>query len=226
MELSDFRVLGTILGFTPWDYISLIKSKKVDLEEIDIMTNLLKMVIKQRVDGAYVNVSVASYQLEHVLKKPGVLVFNPNLPHTIDSYRLSSIKHPKIIAAFNKFLSSEHEKISLLKQEYNVEDVLNDKKHQIAKKSQVMEGKSMIDDAKLLIDGIKIQRKPLIIEGSRGYYVELLQKKLKSKKFYKGPVDGQFNHMLTNAVLILQKQNKLIQDGMVGPKTWKVVMTN
>lgn len=105
--ISTFKVLGTMTGFTPWTYLDLIKQKKVTVFENDGFIALLKQVSLKRVDGAYINVEVAKYQLREVLHQPDSLVFDAGLPHTSDYYYFSSVKHPKVIQEFNEFLARE-----------------------------------------------------------------------------------------------------------------------
>jgi len=105
--IGQFKLLGTMTGFTPWNYLELIKDGRVTVFENDSFISLLKQVTLKRVDGAYVNVEVAKYQLRAVLHQPGALVFDPDLPHTRDYYYLSSVRHPAIIAEFNQFLATQ-----------------------------------------------------------------------------------------------------------------------
>jgi hypothetical protein len=120
MALSTFKTLGTVRGFTPFPYLDLISQKKVKLCENNNFISLLKQVLVKRIDGAYSNVSVARYNLKENLKKPGVIVFNPTLPHIKDSYYLSSIGHPKVISEFNIFLKDKKAQIDKLKRKYSV----------------------------------------------------------------------------------------------------------
>lgn len=105
--IKDFKMLGTMTGFTPWNYLDLIKQKRVTVFENDSFIALLKQVQLKRVDGAYINVEVAKYQLREMLHQPDALVFDPDLPHTKDFYYLSSVKHPKVIQEFNQFLATD-----------------------------------------------------------------------------------------------------------------------
>lgn len=105
--IGQFKLLGTMTGFTPWNYLDLIKDRRVTVFENDSFLALLKQVTLKRVDGAYVNVEVARYQLREMLHQPDALVFDPDLPHTRDYYYLSSVRHPAIIAEFNQFLATE-----------------------------------------------------------------------------------------------------------------------
>ncbi|MBF0351674.1 MAG: transporter substrate-binding domain-containing protein [SAR324 cluster bacterium] len=118
--LSSIKVLGTVRGFTAWDYLDQIKSGSIKVSENNSFTGLLQQVIMGRVDCAYINITVARYQLNEILKKPGGAVFDPSLPHTSDSYKISSKKHPEVIEKFNKFLNGHAGEIAVLKAKYNI----------------------------------------------------------------------------------------------------------
>ena len=92
--IDHLKTIGTLRGFTIWDYKKYIQSGQMELAESNNFVPLLKQVLMKRIDGAYMELAVANYYLQDVLKKPGALVFDPNLPHTRDNYHLSSIKHP------------------------------------------------------------------------------------------------------------------------------------
>ncbi len=126
--LKDFKVLGTMTGFTPWNYLDLIKDKRVTLFENDGFISLLKQVTLGRVDGAYVNIEVARYQLREVLRQPDALVFDPGLPHTKDYYYLSSVKHPAIIKEFNEFLVKEPQVYEQIRKKLAIESSIHSKK--------------------------------------------------------------------------------------------------
>jgi len=119
-DISNFKKLGTVRGFTPYPFLGLIKDKKVELTENNNFISLLRQVLVKRIDGAYINVSVAKHNIKEVLKKTNQLVFSPKLPHIKDSYYLSSIKQPDIIKEFNIFLKDKKAQIDKLKQDFNV----------------------------------------------------------------------------------------------------------
>lgn len=111
--------LGTIRGFTAWDYLDEIKSKKIQLQENENMDQLFGMLAKDRIDGAYLNIDVAKYYLkEHSL---GGFDFNSKLKHTKDSYYLSSTKHEALLKEFNIFLTKNKKELQLLKSKYGIE---------------------------------------------------------------------------------------------------------
>lgn len=123
--LKQFKVLGTMTGFTPWNYLDMIKDKQVTVFENDSFISLLKQTSMKRVDGAYINVEVAQYQLREVLRQPGALVFDPDLPHTKDFYYLSSVKHPKVIQEFNEFLAREVDLYEQLRKRLAIESSIH-----------------------------------------------------------------------------------------------------
>jgi len=123
--LGKLKTLGTMRGFTAWDYYDQINSGQIELLENSNFIPLLKQVIFKRIDGAYIETSVARYILNEKMKKPNALVFDQDLPHTTDFYYLSTIKHPKIIEKFNVFLSAEKDSIDQLKKKFKVGSLVN-----------------------------------------------------------------------------------------------------
>ena len=118
--VGSIKTLGTVRGFTPFDYLDRIKSGEVTLSENSSFAGLLRQVLRKRVDCAYINVAVARYQLKTVVKKPGQLVFDPDLPHTRGAYTLSTIQYPRVIEEFNRFLADKAPQVKALKREYGV----------------------------------------------------------------------------------------------------------
>ncbi|KIL98341.1 ABC-type amino acid transport/signal transduction systems periplasmic component/domain [Paramagnetospirillum magnetotacticum MS-1] len=97
--------LGTIAGFTPYAWNEWLKSGAVELKENSSFEQLLRQVQTRRIDGAYGNVAVALNAAENIAGLAGSLAFAPNLPYVADSYRLSSVKAPDVIAEFDLWLS-------------------------------------------------------------------------------------------------------------------------
>ena len=63
-----------------------------------------------------------------------------------------------------------------------------------------------------------------IKQGSRGDLVRYAQQKLYSKLYNEvGTVDGVFGTKTANAVRAFQRENGLVVDGIIGPKTWAVL---
>ncbi len=117
------RRLGTVLGFTPTSWADAIAGKSVELMENPSFPALLTVTLAGHVDGAYGNVAVTQYVLEHVLHRPGALVYDPRLPHTASHYHLSTLAHGPVIAEFNAWMQRESAAVQELKQRYAVEAV-------------------------------------------------------------------------------------------------------
>lgn len=118
--IKNLKNLGTVMGFTPWTYKESIDKGEIIVSENPSFKGLLTQVIKGRISGAYINTVVADYQLKTVLKKPGALVFDPELPFDKNSYLLSTIKHKEVLDSFNQFLSKNQGFIKRLKSKYNI----------------------------------------------------------------------------------------------------------
>lgn len=118
---AEIHRLGTMGGFTPWSWMDAIKAGKITLSENTRLEALVKQALAGRVDGVYASVAVINYQLDHVLKQPGALVFNPALPYSRDNYHLSTLKHPEILIEFNDWMRKNRDRVAALKSKYGVE---------------------------------------------------------------------------------------------------------
>ena len=65
--------------------------------------------------------------------------------------------------------------------------------------------------------------KTILKKGSTGSAVKYLQRKLYSKLYPVGTIDGIFGSNTERAVKEFQQENGLTPDGIVGPKTWQAV---
>ena len=117
--ISSLKHIGTVSGFTPWPYLDLIKDKKMKLTEHFTIEGIVRQVIVRRLQGAYLNIEVAKYQLR-LLGKEDVLRFARDLPHVDDHYYLSTTKHPKVLKEFNQFLVKYKIEIDALKRRYKL----------------------------------------------------------------------------------------------------------
>ncbi len=104
---SELKTLGTVRGFTPWDYLADInETKSIKLVENDVLKGLIEQAKTGRVQGIYANVAVVRYTLEQVMREPGALVFDPALPHTQGTYKLSTIKHEALLKKVNAYIAT------------------------------------------------------------------------------------------------------------------------
>jgi ABC-type amino acid transport substrate-binding protein len=113
--------LGTMGGFTPWAWMERIGGERIQLSENTQLEALVRQALTGRVDAVYASVAVVNYQLDHVLKQPGALVFNPALPYSRDNYHLSTLKRPEILNEFNDWMRKNRQRIAALKKKYGVE---------------------------------------------------------------------------------------------------------
>lgn len=121
ITLSELNNVGILNGFDPIQYIDKIKDKKIILHNQNNVVSLLKMVLKQRVQAAYLNPLVAAYYVKKEIKTDEVLVLAENLPYIKSNYCFSTIKYKKIINEFNDFLVKEHLFVEKLKIKYGVQ---------------------------------------------------------------------------------------------------------
>jgi ABC-type amino acid transport substrate-binding protein len=117
---ESIRTLGTLRGFTPIAWLPKIQNGTVVLTEVSNVDALLRLVQSKRVDGGYVSVSVGISRLQ-AISESNVMQYSPNLPHTKSSYFFSSIKHPAVVIAFNKWMVTHHQHLQELKDHYGVE---------------------------------------------------------------------------------------------------------
>jgi peptidoglycan hydrolase-like protein with peptidoglycan-binding domain len=64
---------------------------------------------------------------------------------------------------------------------------------------------------------------PLLRRGSSGNLVKRVQQVLKDGNFHKGAIDGDFGAQTEDAVKRLQKDRKLVVDGVLGTQTWQAI---
>jgi len=114
------KTLGTLRGFTPWEYLDDISAKTMKLKEGSSLKGLIQMVQANRIDGVYFNVIVAKYFMANTLSQKDSLVFDKSLPHTRGDYHMSTIKYPKIIDSFNRFLTENKSLVESIKAKYEI----------------------------------------------------------------------------------------------------------
>lgn len=114
--LADIKVIGTLAGFSAFDYKNEIDSGKIKLEESFNTSSLIEKLAKKRVDYIYANKFIIQCKLAK-LKLKNVL-FSERLPHTVSHYYLSSEKFPNLIKSFNAFLIKNKNVISKINNSY------------------------------------------------------------------------------------------------------------
>jgi peptidoglycan hydrolase-like protein with peptidoglycan-binding domain len=66
--------------------------------------------------------------------------------------------------------------------------------------------------------------KPQLRTGSSGVLVKRVQNVLKDASYYTGAIDGVFGTQMDQAVKTMQSKRGLQQDGVIGDRTWKVLV--
>jgi len=117
---GGLKKLGTMRGFTPWEFLGDIKAGRVQTNEQIKLDSLMKLVSSGRIDGVYFNTKVSEYYLKHSDFDNNLVVFDESLPHTRSAYHLSSIKHGDIIKQFDEFLEQEAAMIDEIKTKYEI----------------------------------------------------------------------------------------------------------
>ena len=63
-------------------------------------------------------------------------------------------------------------------------------------------------------------------KGTSNVYVTIVQQKLKLLGYYTSSIDGEYGSKTVNSVKSYQANNKLLQDGIVGPVTYKKLLAS
>ena len=113
-------VMGIILGFTPWQFTRKIEMGEIKLQYVPTAKILFRLAMKGRIDGAFTELSVPRYYLKKIGKEGALVADQSMLKIVPETYHISSIKHPKIIQKFNRFLNKNKKVIKELKKRYNI----------------------------------------------------------------------------------------------------------
>ena len=112
--LGTLKRLGMPLGFTPYEYLDLVKEGKVTLYENPGYDGLYQQVLSGKIDGAYANTRVARYywsKIKGINEFP--VIYDPDLPRTTDFYHISSIKFKNIIEEIEAFMKDDANKAAI-----------------------------------------------------------------------------------------------------------------
>lgn len=121
LDLDHLKRIGLVNGWTAWGYQEKIEASQILLVPSNSLPEMIRQALLKNSDGVYYNVVVALHYINNVRARPGVLVFDPNLPHTRSAYRLSTIRHAELLRRFDSFLTERHKEIAALKAKYQVE---------------------------------------------------------------------------------------------------------
>lgn len=119
---EQIKVLGTLLGFHPTQWINEIKAGDVKLYEHSSTLVLIQQVLRGHVDGIDLEPSVVNYHLK-LLGKNEALTVNKNMSYEVYNYYLSTIRHKDVIAQFNEFLRRNQGYLKKLRAKYQIIDI-------------------------------------------------------------------------------------------------------
>ena len=123
--IGALKRLALVEGWTPRGYEAPIQAGQISLAPSADLRQMVHAALKKQADGAYFNVVVATYYLDNIRAKPGALVFDPSLPHTRSTFRLSTVKQGELIQRFDRFLVDHAKEVAALKAKYCVEASLD-----------------------------------------------------------------------------------------------------
>jgi polar amino acid transport system substrate-binding protein len=118
--MGAIKTLGILAGFKPWLLTPPISPGAIKVSENASISGLLGKGLRGRVDGVYANVEVARHLLS-AMDHPGQLALDPDLPHITGFYRLSTIKHPRTIREFDRFLKIRSALVDSLKKKHGLD---------------------------------------------------------------------------------------------------------
>ncbi len=116
---KDVKILGTLLGFHPTNWVKELESKEVVLYETSSTLVLMQQLLRGQVDAINIEPTVANHYLKKINSKLTVSI-NRNIKHEVYAYHLSTLKHPEVIKEFNVFLENNAEFIDSLRQRYGI----------------------------------------------------------------------------------------------------------
>jgi len=126
MAPNQVRTLGTVTGFTPFPWLDRIEANNLTVAENADFQALVRQALTGRVDAAYANIAVVNRVLTEELNQPGALVVAPALPRDSGQYRLSTIHHPDVLAAFDAWMADNADMVARLKAQHAVERGIED----------------------------------------------------------------------------------------------------
>lgn len=117
--LTDFRILGTLTGFTPVGYDKAIAEGQLQVKEYARVDQLLQGAIEGEVQLAFLAKEVAKFSLR-VSGQTRELMIAARLPVLRSMYRIGTKKHPEVIREFDQWALKNEERIRYIARLYGV----------------------------------------------------------------------------------------------------------
>ncbi len=114
------KVLGIVIGFSPWAWTDRINDSTVTVVENPDFAALLRQVVADRVDAAYASVPVMRLQSREIFGHDDALVFDPSLPYAKADFHVSSLSRPEVIAEMDAWMADHVQEIVDLRAKYGI----------------------------------------------------------------------------------------------------------
>ncbi|MDH4870854.1 transporter substrate-binding domain-containing protein [Pseudomonas sp. BN515] len=119
--VDSVRRLGTVRGFTPEAWQERLRDGQVQLVEASDIASLVRMLLRLRIDAIYANPEVLHHYLETSTNLGGDrLLLDPELPLAQTAFHASSLNHPEILEAFDRFLVEQSDELAQLRREHGL----------------------------------------------------------------------------------------------------------
>ncbi|MNT71648.1 hypothetical protein D3C72_2101560 [compost metagenome] len=93
----------------------------MQLVEAGDIGSLVRMLLRQRIDALYANPEVLRYYLaEHTDLGSDRVQMDPELPLARTAFHASSLNHPQLLEAFDRFLADQAAELARLRREYGL----------------------------------------------------------------------------------------------------------
>ncbi|GAB3031353.1 type 2 periplasmic-binding domain-containing protein [Bowmanella dokdonensis] len=122
--LEDFKRVGTLYGFTPsWYWQEAIDAGTIAFEQDNSLSVLIRLLYAKELDGLDLDLMAVRHQARELGYDTQSLVYSKTTPSQASiGYRLSTVRHPQELAAFNLYLQQNRQKIAALLQAYALAD--------------------------------------------------------------------------------------------------------
>lgn len=111
--------VAVVRGFTVWPLADDIASGRTHLAEVNELRPGLMLAATGRVDALFSERNVVAWQLQQ-MGKPLMLSLDTSLPLQEDGYKLSTARHPGLLAALDEWLDSHATEVEALRKTYHI----------------------------------------------------------------------------------------------------------
>ncbi|AOE88258.1 substrate-binding periplasmic protein [Pseudomonas sp. TCU-HL1] len=118
---ESVRRLGTVRGFTPEAWQERLHNGQVQLVEASDIGSLVRMLLRLRIDAIYANPEVLHHYLDtNTNLGSDRLQLDPELPMARTAFHASSLNHPELLEAFDRFLIEQRDELAQLRRQHGL----------------------------------------------------------------------------------------------------------